>query len=70
MPITLAPIDTSLKVIKVSTDPKIKKYLESIGIVVNATIKVLSNTSGNVILEIKESRLALDRNVAATIFVS
>lgn len=70
MPIAIAPLNVVFKVIKVSADPKVKKYLESIGIVVNAIITVLSNTNGNVILELKDTRLALDKNVAATIFVA
>lgn len=70
MPVVIAPLNVELAILRIAVDEKDKKHFESLGIAVNQRITVLSNTNGNVILKIKEGRLALDRNIAAKIFVS
>ena len=69
MPIAIAPLNTSLRVIRISSDPKVKKHLESLGITINSIITILSSDGGNVIILVKEGRLALDKVIASTIFV-
>ena len=69
MPISIAPLNQELTIIRVSNDPKVKKHLESLGIVINSKITILSSHHGNVIIALKEGRLALDRNIANSIFV-
>ena len=70
MPLTIAPLNTLLRVIKVLTDEKTKKHLGSLGITVDSTLKILSESSGNPILEIKDGRIAIDRNIALKIIVA
>ena len=70
MPLVIAPLNVELAILRIAVDEKDKKHFESLGIAVNQRITVLSNTNGNVILKIKEGRLALDRNIATKIFVS
>ena len=70
MPLTIAPLNTLLRVIKVLTDEKNKKHLSSLGITVDSTLKILSESSGNPILEIKDGRIAIDRNIALKIIVA
>ncbi|MGI6713479.1 MAG: FeoA family protein [Bacilli bacterium] len=70
MPLVIAPLNSELKIVKVLADAKLKKRLESLGIIVNAKIVLLAKTNGNVICCIKEGRLALDREVATKIFVA
>ena len=48
---------------------KVKKHLESLGITINSIITILSSDGGNVIILVKEGRLALDKVIANTIFV-
>ena len=69
MPIAIAPLNTPLRVIRISSDPKVKKHLESLGITINSTITILSSDSGNVVIMIKDGRLALDKVIVSTIFV-
>ena len=69
MPIAIAPLNTPLRVIRISSDPKVKKHLESLEITINSIITILSSDGGNVIILVKEGRLALDRVIASTIFV-
>ena len=70
MPLVIAPLNVELAILRIAVDEKDKKHFESLGMAVNQRITVLSNTNGNVILKIKEGRLALDRNIATKIFVS
>ena len=42
MPIGLAPLNTEMKVVKILVDDKTKKHLESLGILVNSNIIVIS----------------------------
>lgn len=70
MPLILAPLNQQLKIVKVIADEKLKKHLESLGIVANGCVTVISQIGGNVICVVKEGRLALDRNVASKIFVA
>lgn len=70
MPIFLAPLNTDIRVIKVLTDEKTKKHLESLGITINSSLRVLSSNNGGVVVAVKEGRLALDKNISSKIFVA
>ena len=70
MPIALAPLNTEMKVVKVLLDEKTKKHLESLGILLNSSIQVISSANGGVVVAIKDGRLALDRSVASKILVA
>ena len=70
MPIALAPLNTDMKVVRVLTDEKTKKHLESLGILVNSSIRIISSVNGGVVVAIKEGRLALDRSIASKILVA
>ena len=69
MPIVLAPVNTSLRVTKILTDDKTKKHLESLGITINSQIVLISQNGGNAIIQVKDSRLALDKTIAMKILV-
>lgn len=70
MPIGLAPINTEMRVVKVVADEKTKKHLESLGILVNSLITVISSVNGGVVIAVKDGRLALDRSIASKILVA
>lgn len=70
MPLAFAPIETELKIVKVLLDDKTKKHLESLGILTNGTIKIISNGKDGVVVLVKETRLALDRNISSKILVA
>ena len=70
MPIFLSPLNTQVRVLKVLTDDKTKKHLESLGITINSLITVLSSNAGGVVVLVKDGRLALDRNISSKIFVA
>ena len=57
MPIALAPLNTDMRVVRVLLDDKTKKHLESLGILVNSSIKIISSVNGGVVVAVKEGRL-------------
>ncbi len=69
MPIVLAPVNTLLRVTKILTDDKTKKHLESLGITINSQVVLISQNGGNAIIQVKDSRLALDKTIAMKILV-
>ncbi len=69
MPIVFAPQGKKLKVIKVLAEEKTKKHLENLGITIDSELIVLSEGGGSVIVSVKDSRLALDRELATKILV-
>ena len=66
----LAPINEEITVIKILANEKIKKHLESLGILVNSKLVVLSSVNGGVVVAIKNGRLALDHEIASKILVA
>ena len=59
MPIGLAPINVDMKVL---ADEKTKKHLESLGILPNSSIRVISSVNGGVVIAIK-ALLSLDLSI-------
>ncbi len=70
MPLTVAPLGREVKIIKVLAEEKTKRHLANIGLLAGEQITVLSSGGGNVILKVKEGRVALDKNLAVKIFVA
>ena len=70
MPIVLAPINRNLTIVRIVTDEKTKKHLESLGVTVNGSVTVLSSSGGTVVAKIKDGRIALDSNLSTKIFVA
>ena len=58
MPIGLAPTNKEMRVVRILADDKTKKHLESLGILVNSLITVISSVNGGVVIAVKEGRLA------------
>ena len=70
MPLAIAPLNVELKIIRIANlEEEVKKHLESLGLTINTRIKILSSSNGNVIILIKDFRLALDSNITRKIFV-
>ncbi len=70
MPLVFAPIGKDLRVVKILTDEKTKKHLESLGITIDSVMKIISQSGGSTICLIKDGRLALDKDLAMKIFVA
>ncbi len=69
MPLALADLDEDNIIKKIGGNPEIKKHLEDLGFVVGGRVKVVSRLGGNLIVNVKESRIAVSREMAQKIFV-
>lgn len=70
MPLVMAPTGRDLKIVRILTDDKTKKHLESLGITIDSTISLISVSGGSVICLIKDGRLALDKEMARKILAA
>lgn len=70
MPLTVAPLGREVKIIKVLAEEKTKRHLANMGLLAGEQVTVLSSGGGNVILKVKEGRVALDKDLAVKIFVA
>ena len=69
MPLNLAPLETELKIVKILSEDKIKKHLENLGILPGQTIMIISTSKGDLILKVKDGRVAINKELAVKIFV-
>lgn len=69
MPLVLANPGEENVIRKVGGSPDIKKHLEDLGFVVGGTVTVVSTIGGNVIVAVKESRLAISKEMAQKIMI-
>ena len=54
---------------KVSGSPEVKKHLENLGFIAGDTATVITSLDGNVIVKVKESRVAIDEEMARKIMI-
>ncbi len=69
MPLTFAPIGEENIIKKVGGSPEVRKFLENLGFVTGGTVTVISSIGGNVIVNVKDSRVAVSGEMAAKIMV-
>lgn len=69
MPLTLADIGETNIIKKVGGSPEVKKHLEDLGFVPGGSVTVVSVLGGNLILNVKESRIGVSRELAMKIMV-
>ncbi len=69
MPLSLADANTPLTIRKVGGNPALKQHLENLGFTVGETVTLISNLGENVIVKVKESRVAIGADMARKIMV-
>lgn len=69
MPLTLAETEEENIIKKIGGKPEVKAHLETLGFVVGGTVTVVSTMNGNVIVKVKESRVAVSRELAQKIMI-
>ena len=69
MPLSLADADTPLTIRKICGSPAIRQHLENLGFTVGETVTLISNLGENVIVKVKESRVAIGADMARKIMV-
>ena len=69
MPLTLAKTGEMQTIRKISGRDDTKRFLESLGFVIGGQVTVVSEINGNMIVNVKESRVAISKSMAARIMV-
>ena len=69
MPLSLAGIGEENTIKKIGGSPEVKQHLENLGFVVGGSVKIVNTLGGNVIVNVKESRVAISEEMARKIMI-
>ena len=69
MPLTLANVGEENVIQRVGGKPEVKKHLENLGFVAGGNVTVINVINGNVIVNVKEARVAISREMAQKIMI-
>ena len=69
MPLTMAKTGETVTIRKISGKDEVRQHLAELGFVVDSVVMVVSEMAGNLIVQVKDSRIALDKTMANRIMV-
>ncbi|WP_312100962.1 FeoA family protein [Pygmaiobacter massiliensis] len=69
MPLAMAEAGERVVIRKITGKDEVRQHLAELGFVVDGTITIVSELSGNLILQVKDSRIALDKTMANRIMI-
>ena len=70
MPLILAKAGQTNTIVKIGGKEKTRKFLESLGFVAGSEVTVISEIAGNVIVNVKDTRIAINKEMAKRIMVT
>ena len=69
MPLILASEGDENIIRKIGGSPEVKKHLENLGFVVGGNVKVVTTVNGKLIVNVKEARVAISKEMAQRIMI-
>lgn len=69
MPLALANTGEENIIKKIGGSPEVKKHLENLGFIVGGSVTIVTSLAGNVIVNVKQSRVAISEEMARKIMV-
>lgn len=69
MPLMLATPGEPNIIKKIGGSPEVKKHLENLGFIVGGTVTIVNTIGGNLIVNVKEARVAISREMAQRIMI-
>lgn len=69
MPLALVDTGEENTIKRIGGSPEVKKHLENLGFVVGGNVTVITSLGGNVIVNVKEARVAISEEMARKIMV-
>lgn len=69
MPLTMAKAGEAAVIRKISGKDEVRQHLAELGFVVDSNVTVVTKMGGNIIVQVKNSRIALDKTMANRIMV-
>ena len=69
MPLAMAEVGETNTIKKISGRDEVRRHLAELGFVVGEEVHLVSRLGGNLILSVKDSRVALDKSMALRIII-
>ena len=69
MPLILANVGEENVIKKIGGSPEVKQHLENLGFVVGGSVIIVNTMGGNLIVNVKETRVAVSRKMAQKIMI-
>lgn len=69
LPLSMAGEGTAQTIAKITGKDEVRRHLAELGLVVGEEVTVMNSLGGNLILQVKDSRIALDRALCTRIMV-
>ena len=69
MPLSMVNIGEKKQVVKITGKDETRRFLENLGFVEGSEIVVVSEMAGNMIINVKDTRIAIDKTMANRIIV-
>ena len=69
MPLAMAGVGESNVIRRITGQDEVRRHLAELGFVVGEEVRLISRLGGNLILSVKDSRVALDRTMAMRIMI-
>lgn len=69
MPLNLANLDEEVMIRRIGGNQEVRQHLENLGFVVGGNVTVVTSLGGNIIVNVKESRVAISEEMARKIMV-
>ena len=69
IPLTLANVGDVYTVRKIGGSPEVKKHLENLGFVAGSNVMIVTEMAGNLVVKVKEARVAVSRELAQKIMI-
>lgn len=69
MPLCLADVGKPIIIKKIGGSPEVKQHLENLGFVVGGSVTIVNTLGNNVIVNVKEARVAISEEMARKIMV-
>ena len=69
MPLTMAKAGDTVTIRKITGKDEVRLHLAELGFVVDSQVTIVNEIAGNLIVQVKESRLELDKTMANRIMI-
>lgn len=69
MPLTFAGTGESYAIQRIGGKPEVRKHLENLGFVAGAEVSIVNTMGGNLIVKVKEARVAISQEMAQKIMI-
>ena len=69
IPLSMADVGSPQVIRKIGGSPEVRQHLETLGFNIGSEVCVISTLAGNLIVRVKESRVAVDEALARKIMV-